>query len=28
MKKMIERTAEFVFLCALVSIPLFFSGGF
>jgi len=27
MKRTIERTAEFVFLIALLAIPMFFSGG-
>jgi len=28
MNNLIERTAEFVFLCVLMAIPMFFSGGF
>jgi len=28
MKNAIERTAEFVFLIALLAIPMLFSGGF
>jgi len=28
MNNLIERTVEFVFLIALLAIPMFFSGGF